>query len=114
MTQLKNYTEEEILELWKSTESIPSIAIIVRMPQRQLKALAAAKGWPSKKKLPRRHQQDEDLTPEQIKERIEQVRANWSEAETESRDSGPKRIDYRMRVYSFDGQLGGFDSAGYV
>jgi hypothetical protein len=109
MTQLKNYTEEEILELWKSTESISSIAIIVRMPQRQLKALAVAKGWPAKKKLSRRHQQDEDLTPEQIKERIEQVRANWSEAETENRDVGPKRVDFKAPTYSYNAQYSSFD-----
>jgi hypothetical protein len=109
MTQLKNYTEEEILELWKSTESIPSIAIIVRMSQRQLKALAAANKWPHKPKIERRGHQEEDPTVEEIMARAAQCRANWSEAETESRDVGPKRVDFKAPTFSYNAQHSSFD-----
>lgn len=109
MTQLKNYTEEEILELWKSTESIPSIAIIVRISPRQLKALAAAKKWPPKLKLARRCHQDEDPTVAEIMARAAQCRANWSEAETESRDVGPKRVDFKAPTYSYNARYSSFD-----
>lgn len=112
MTQAKIYTEKEILELWKSAESIPSIAIITRVPQKQLRALAAAKKWPPKFKIPRRHVQDDDPTVAEIMARAAQVRANWSEAETDSRSVCAKRIDYRAGVYAYNTQSGMFDGVG--
>jgi hypothetical protein len=112
MTQAKIYTEEEILELWNSAESIPSIAIITRVPQKQLRALAAAKKWPPKFKIPRRHLQDKNPTVAEIMRRAAQVRANWSEAELENRSSCAKRIDYRAGTYSYNANKGVFDGLG--
>jgi hypothetical protein len=100
-------TLEQVKELWQVGRPMGEIIIYSGLTQRQIERLAKEYRWHRARSNPSGQLAD-DPSPEDIAARAAEVRATWSEQETERRYCGKKRQSAQIPGLTYNSRTGVF------
>lgn len=98
----------DLFKMWHTDVDAKTICSQMGISEAHLRRLIKAHKLPKRQRADAGKTRDTDPTPEEIAQRMLEIRSGWSEREADAKYCGPKRQSWEVPTFHYDAQLGLF------